>query len=112
MCATPLRRPRRALPCLAAAWAASFGARTWAVLAASGLACAAVAAAALQAGAARAQATAPVGQTIAPACPPSRRPGAADYQGLTLTMCNFSGQDLAGADFAEVAKRRSTGPGA
>lgn len=44
------------------------------------------------------------GATTAPtplvsACPPSLVPGGHDYHGLSLTLCNFSRQDLTKADF-------------
>jgi len=37
---------------------------------------------------------------LTPSCPPSNTPGAHDYSQLTLTMCNFSSQDLTNANFA------------
>src|SRR5262245_43447330 len=40
-----------------------------------------------------------VGQALTPACPASRVPDGHDYHGLTLTMCNFAGQDLTNANF-------------
>ena len=40
-----------------------------------------------------------VGQALTRACPASLVPDGHDYHGLTLTMCNFSGQDLTNANF-------------
>ena len=40
-----------------------------------------------------------VGQALTRACPASLVPDGHDYHGLTLSMCNFSGQDLSNANF-------------
>jgi uncharacterized protein YjbI with pentapeptide repeats len=40
-----------------------------------------------------------VGQALTQACPASRVQDGHDYHGLTLMMCNFSGQDLTNANF-------------